>query len=224
MGRLSGFNKAGITKLAVIHRGFSYHGETRYRNIPRWQIPIELKQNFPDLMIICDNSHICGRRDILQEVAQKAMDLEFDGVMTETHPNPDEAWSDAKQQITPAQFKELMEGIVYRSASTDDESFKENIHHLRQQIDEIDNELLNLLGERMGLAESIGMYKKRNNIAILQSKRWNEILEKSIAQGATRGLSREFIGVILKAIHQESINHQAKVMNEKEIEALMKEE
>jgi chorismate mutase len=223
IGAIERIYKAGITRVAVIHRGFSHHGETRYRNIPRWQIPIELKQRFPNLMIICDNSHICGRRDILQEVAQKAMDLEFDGVMTETHPTPDEAWSDAKQQITPEQFKELMAGIVYRKSTTEDQSFKENIDHLRQQIDEIDNELLNLLGERMQIAENIGKYKKRNNIAILQSKRWNEILEKAIVKGATRNLSKEFIGVILKAIHQESINHQAKVMNQKEIEALMKE-
>lgn len=224
IGAIERLYKAGITRLAVIHRGFSYHGETKYRNIPRWQIPIELKQQFPDLPVICDNSHICGRRDILQDVAQKAMDLDFDGVMTETHPNPDEAWSDAKQQITPAQFKDLMDGIVYRSKTTDDERFLETLDHLRHQIDEIDDEILNLLGNRMQLAESIGMYKKRNKIAILQSKRWNEIMEKAIAKGAVRGLSREFVAVLLKAVHQESINRQAKVMNEQEIEALMKEQ
>ena len=224
LGGIERLEAVGIKEIGAIHRGFSNMGEKIYRNRPQWQIPIEFKSRRPDIPMICDPSHICGRRDILHRVSQKAVNLNFDGLMIESHITPDEAWSDAKQQITPAQFDELMKGIVYRSSSTEDQSFKENIDHLRGQIDEIDNELLNLLGERMQLAESIGQYKKKNNIAILQSKRWNEILDKSIAKGEMRGLSKEFIGVILKAIHQESINHQAKVMNEKEIEALMKEE
>lgn len=213
IGAIERLYKAGITRIAAIHRGFSYHGDTKYRNVPRWQIPIDLKRQFPDLPIICDNSHICGRRDILQTVAQKAMDLNFNGLMTEVHPNPDEAWSDAEQQITPAEYQELMSHIVFRQPTTDDMEFLENLEHLRHEIDELDEELLNLLGQRMKLAEGIGEYKKRKNISILQASRWNEILERSLAKGRAKGLSEEFVTVVLKAIHQESINHQARIMN-----------
>lgn len=216
IGAIERIYKAGVTRLGVIHRGFSYHGDTNYRNVPRWQIAIELKRQFPDLMMICDNSHICGRRDTLADVAQKSMDLNYNGIMTEVHPRPDDAWSDAKQQITPLQFKELVDRLVVRKATTDDEDYVEHIDHLRHEIDELDNELLNLLARRMQIAEGIGLYKKRNNIAILQTDRWNEILQKATAKGSSKGLSEPFVSVILKAIHQESINHQSKIMNEKE--------
>jgi len=213
IGGIERIYKAGISKIAVIHRGFSAYGETKYRNIPRWQIPIELKRLYPDLTVICDNSHICGRRDILQEVAQEAMDLNFDGLMTETHPDPDEAWSDAKQQITPAVFKELVDGLKLRSAGSTDASVAADLDGLRQKINHIDAELLKLLGQRMGVAESIGSYKKDNNISILQPNRWQEILKTATAKGAENGLSEDFISVYLKAVHQESINHQTKIMN-----------
>lgn len=216
VGAIERIYKAGVTKIGVIHRGFSYHGETPFRNVPRWQIAIELKRRFPDLVMICDNSHICGRRDTLFEVAQQAMDLNYDGIMTEVHPTPDDAWSDAKQQITPAQFKDLVDQLVFRDQTTDDIEFLETLDHLRKEIDHIDNELLNLLGHRMELADSIGQYKKRNNIAILQTSRWNEILEKTIALGQTKGLSKDFITTILRAIHQESINHQEAIMTSEE--------
>lgn len=216
VGAIERIYKAGVTKIGVIHRGFSYHGETPFRNVPRWQIAIELKRRFPDLVMICDNSHICGRRDTLFEVAQQAMDLNYDGIMTEVHPTPDEAWSDAKQQITPAQFKDLVDQLVFRAPTTDDIEFLETLDHLRKEIDHIDNELLNLLGHRMELADSIGQYKKRNNIAILQTSRWNEILEKTIALGQTKGLSKDFITTVLRAIHQESINHQEAIMTSEE--------
>lgn len=216
IGAIERLYKAGVTRLGVIHRGFSYHGDTNYRNVPRWQIAIELKRQFPDLMMICDNSHICGRRDTLAAVAQKSMDLNYDGLMTEVHPRPDEAWSDAKQQITPFQFGELVNNLVVRKSSTDDEDYVEHIDHLRHEIDELDNELLNLLARRMQIAEGIGQYKKRNNIAILQTDRWNEILKKATAKAASKGLSEAFVSVVLKAIHEESINHQSKIMNEKE--------
>lgn len=216
IGAIERIYTAGVTRLGVIHRGFSYHGDASYRNVPRWQIAIELKRRFPDLLMICDNSHICGRRDTLAEVAQKAMDLNYDGIMTEVHPRPDEAWSDAIQQITPAQFKKLVDGLVVRQASTDDEDYVEHIDHLRHEIDELDNELLNLLARRMQVVKGIGRYKKRNNIAILQTDRWNEILEKAVAQGVSKGLSPGFVAVMLKAIHQESINHQHSIMNEEE--------
>ncbi len=217
LGAIERIYKAGITRIGVIHRGFSYHGDMKYRNAPRWQIPIELKRQFPDLQIICDNSHISGNRELLAEVAQRALDLNYDGIMTEVHPQPDQAWSDAKQQITPFQFKELVDHLVVREPNTDDKNFLETLDHCRHEIDEIDEELMNLLGARMKLSDSIGKYKKRNNIAILQSSRWNAILEKAIAKGTSLGLSEEFVSVFLKAIHQESINHQAKVMNEEKV-------
>lgn len=212
IGAIERIYKAGVTRIGVIHRGFSYHGDTKYRNVPRWQIPIELKRRFPELQIIVDNSHICGRRDTLQDVAQKALDLNYDGLMTEVHPTPDEAWSDAAQQITPATFGGLLNELQIRALTSDDPEFVDSIEHLRHEIDEIDEELLNLLGRRMNLADDIGRYKKRNNIAILQSDRWAEILERAVVKGKLKGLSKDFISVILKAIHQESINHQEAIM------------
>jgi len=216
MGAIERIYGAGITKIGVIHRGFSYHGQTKYRNIPRWQIGIDLKNYFPDIEIICDNSHICGRRDTLQMVAQKALDLSFDGIMTEVHPTPDEAWSDAAQQITPATFKTLVDSLIIRRSNTDDVEYQHNIDHLRQEINELDTDVLNLLSERMKIADKIGEYKKSNNIAILQHSRWQEILETAVAQGSARGLSEEFIKNFFKAVHQESIHHQTMVMQDGE--------
>lgn len=213
IGAIERVYKAGITRIAAVHRGFSYHGQTPFRNMPHWQIAIDLKRQFPDLAIICDNSHICGRRDILFDVAQKAFDLNFDGLMTETHPTPDKAWSDAAQQITPDQYGELIQRLVLRHPDTQDKTFLETLVHLRHEIDEMDDELLNLLGRRMKVVEKIGAYKKHNNISILQANRWNEILENAIAKGRTKGLSEEFIATVLKAIHDESINHQEAVMS-----------
>ena len=216
IGAIERIYKAGITQIGVIHRGFSHHGESKYRNTPRWQIPIELKRVFPDIQILCDNSHICGRRDILLDVAQKAMDLNFDGIMTEVHPTPDDAWSDAAQQITPAQFKELTDKLMVRKP-TYDESFMDQLEHLRHQIDEIDDDLLNLLEARMKLSESIGEYKKDNNIAILQPERWGEILERSVAKGTAKGLTKDFVYDVFKAIHKESINKQAKLLRDETV-------
>lgn len=214
IGAIERIYKAGVTRIGVIHRGFSFHGETIYRNVPRWEIALDLKRKFPDLMMICDNSHICGRRDLLQDVAQRAMDLNYDGFMTEVHPDPDNAWSDAAQQITPETFGSLCRSLKLRQVSTDDMEFQEHMDHLRHDIDEIDNEIFNLLGRRMELADKIGLYKKRNNIAILQSDRWNEIVEKTMVKARLKGLSDDFVESILKAIHQESINHQSNVMND----------
>lgn len=213
MGAIERIYNAGITRIAVIHRGFSFFGDSNYRNVPRWQIPIDLKSQFPDLQVICDNSHICGRRDTLQAVVQKAFDLSFDGVMTEVHPNPDEAWSDAKQQITPTRFKELMGDLVLRQATTSNEEYHNNIEHLRGEINELDSELWGLLGRRMALADKIGEYKKANNIAILQEHRWQEILNAALSKADKAGLSEQFIEGVYKAIHQESIDRQESVMN-----------
>mgnify|MGYP000474398229 CR=1 FL=1 len=172
----------------------------------------------PKIQIICDNSHICGRRDTLLKVAQKALDLNFDGLMTEVHPRPDDAWSDAKQQITPSTFGELIEQLIVRKQSSNDLEFQESLENIRHQIDEIDDEVMHLLGNRMQLAEKIGEYKKKNNISILQASRWNEILENAIAKGKAFGLSEGFVASFLQAIHQESINHQADVMNREIVE------
>ena len=212
MGAIERIYKAGITRIGVIHRGFSYHGETIFRNVPRWEIPIALKNEFPDIEIICDNSHICGRRDLLEEIAQRALDLNFDGIMTEVHPDPDNAWSDAAQQITPDTFGGLVANLKVRTK--DDPIFQQNITNLRREIDEIDNQLLQLLSDRMKVAQEIGEYKKHNNISILQQARWNIIREKATAKAEKLGLSADFVNVILMAIHQESINQQAKVMKE----------
>lgn len=215
MGAIERIYKAGIENIAVIHRGFSYYGDTKYRNVPRWQIAIELKRQLPDIQIIVDNSHICGNRHMLQAVAQQAFDLNYDGLMTEVHPDPDKAWSDAEQQITPDVFKKMMDELILRAPTSNDPEYLENIDHLRNEIDEIDEELINILGNRMKIAQKIGSYKKRNNIAILQTDRWSEILEKAVAKGNKKGLSNEFIESILRAIHDESISHQEKVMSQK---------
>ncbi len=214
IGAIERIYKAGITKIAAIHRGFASYGEKYYRNKPMWQIPIELKRQFPDLQIICDNSHICGRRDILKDVAQQAMDLKYDGLMTEVHSNPDEAWSDAKQQITPEVFKTLMDGLTYRSDEAGKVLTSAELDSVRAKIDKLDSQLLKVLEERMKLVDEIGRYKKAHNIEILQPNRWSEILDKSIEKGEKKGLSKEFINTLLRAVHQESINHQQKIMSE----------
>lgn len=211
IGAFERLNKVGITQLGAIHRGFSTSAKTQYRNIPHWEIAIELMRRYPNLPIIGDNSHICGNRHMLAEVAQQMMDLNFDGLITEVHCNPDEAWSDAKQQITPDRYKELIENLVIRAEK--DAGSLDSIEALRVRIDEIDNEILNLLGKRMGFAQNIGEYKKRNGISILQPTRWNEILNSAVEKGRMRGLSDEFVIQLLTAVHQESIRQQTVVMN-----------
>ena len=211
-GAIERLQGAGITQLAGLHRGFSSFGDSTYRNPPRWQMAIAFKQALPEIPLFVDPSHICGRRDILADVAQQALDLDYDGLMLEVHPDPDKAWSDAKQQITPVRFAEMLAGLRLPQASSDDPLFVTQLAKLRQQIDEIDEEVLNLLGARMRLAEEIGDYKRANNIAILQPSRWASLLEAAKARGAERGLSGEFVSDLLQAVHQESINKQEQVM------------
>lgn len=213
IGAMERIYKAGITQIGLIHRGFSYHGETIYRNVPRWQLAIEMKRRFPEVQILVDNSHICGRRDLLADVAQEALDLNYDGLMTEVHPRPDEAWSDARQQITPAVFKELTDNLKMRQSTTDNPVFIGQLSELRRQIDEIDSDLMGMIGRRMRLAEEIGQYKKANNIAILQPDRWQELIDEATKKGAEQGLSAKFMQTYLRAVHQESIEHQEAVMN-----------
>ena len=213
LGGIERLYSANIKKLGVIHRGFSTYEKTNYRNNPEWQLPIELQNRFPDMPLICDPSHIAGRRDILQDISQTALDLNFDGLMIETHTNPDKAWSDAAQQITPKVLIKMMEDLKMRKITNEELDYKNSLNTLRTQIDVIDHGLLDNLGKRMKVAIEIGNLKKKKNVAVLQTKRWNEILGKMILDGEKKGLSEEFILRMFKAIHQESINHQKRVIN-----------
>ncbi|MCB0667033.1 MAG: bifunctional 3-deoxy-7-phosphoheptulonate synthase/chorismate mutase type II [Saprospiraceae bacterium] len=212
-GAVERIYNAGINRIGLIHRGFSKFGNTIYRNVPEWQIPIELKRTFPDIMMLVDASHICGNRENLLEISQTALDLNYDGVMLESHCDPANAWSDAKQQVSPFQLKEeIIDRLQIRKTGAGDVEFHHNIEDLRLRIDAIDKEIIQMLGNRMKVAEKIGQYKKQNNIAVLQADRWNEIIEKAMKQANPLNLSEEFISRVLKAIHQESINHQERIM------------
>jgi chorismate mutase len=213
IGGVERLYNAGIKKLGVIHRGFSTYEKTKYRNIPEWQIAIELQNRFPDLPLIIDPSHITGRRDMIQEVSQQALDLNYDGLIIETHTDPDNAWSDAAQQVTPTVLKQIFEDLKVKKESTEENDFNTEMIKLRASIDIADSKLLEILGNRMKIAEQIGSLKKEKIVAILQNKRWNEILGKMILEGEDKGLSEEFILKIFKAIHQESIAHQEKIVN-----------
>lgn len=212
IGALERLQRAGIEKLGVIHRGFSTYEKTKYRNIPEWQLVIELQNKYPNLPIICDPSHITGKRDLIFDVSQTALDLNFDGLMIETHCNPDAAWSDAAQQVTPERLVEIMNDLRIRKTSTSEEDYVSQLGNLRSRIDIIDEQLLDLLKKRMDIADEIGILKKANNVAILQNTRWHEILGKMILEGEQRNLSEEFVIQVFKAIHQESINRQARIV------------
>ncbi len=213
IGAIERINKAGIKKIIAVHRGFSYYGNSNFRNPPQWGIPIELKRRVPDIPIITDPSHICGNKEFLFEISQRAMDLNFDGLFIESHINPDEALSDKDQQITPAELGELLDKIVLRSMKVTDYKLIDTLSQLRTQIDHFDEDILEILKKRMEISEAIGKCKKENNITIFQPKRWTEIIEKRIKVGRNKGLSPEFISEVFKAIHQESINRQNRVMN-----------
>lgn len=212
IGALERLQRADIKNLGVIHRGFSTYEKTKYRNIPEWQLVIELQNKFPNLPIICDPSHITGKRDLIFDVSQTALDLNFDGLMIETHCNPDAAWSDAAQQVTPERLVEIMNDLRIRKTSTSEEDYVSQLGNLRSRIDIIDEQLLDLLKKRMDIADEIGGLKKTNNVAILQNTRWHEILGKMILEGEQRNLSEEFVIQVFKAIHQESINRQERVV------------
>ncbi|MCV6630584.1 MAG: bifunctional 3-deoxy-7-phosphoheptulonate synthase/chorismate mutase type II, partial [Flavobacteriaceae bacterium] len=212
LGAIERLASADIKKLGVIHRGFSTYEKTKYRNNPKWQLAIELQSKFPDLPLINDPSHITGNREMIFDVSQTALDLNFDGLMIETHTDPDNAWSDAAQQVTPDKLVQIMKDLKIRKETTSEEDYTQSLANLRAQIDVIDNQLLNLLGERMKVADGIGNLKKKKNVAVLQSKRWNEILGKMVLEGDERGLSEAFILSMFKAIHQESINRQEDIL------------
>lgn len=212
-GAVERMQKSGLKNIALVHRGFSSYGNSEYRNAPMWHLPIEMKRRFPSLKMICDPSHICGNRTLLQSVAQKSINLDFDGLMIESHIQPDEAWSDAMQQITPEALANLLDGLIWRNENTDEAAFLNALQALREQMNHVDDELLTLLGQRMKIAEDIGACKRENNITILQANRWKEIRENALQKAKKIGLSEEFIKQYVDAVHMESINHQSKVMN-----------
>ena len=211
-GALERLQKVGMQDIGMIHRGFSSYGNTEYRNAPMWHLPIEMKRRFPEMLLICDPSHICGNRHMLQIVAQKSIDLDFGGLIIESHIDPDNAWSDAKQQITPQVLSIMLNDLVWRVKNDFDHATELSL--LRERIDQVDDELLSLLNRRMKIADEVGVYKKQNNLTILQTARWNEILERAMAKGNSLTLSKEFLVKYFDAVHMESINHQNKVMND----------
>lgn len=213
LGGIERLQTAGVKNLGAIHRGFSTYEKSKYRNIPEWQLAIEFQNKFPDLPLINDPSHITGNRDMIFDVSQTALDLNFDGLMIETHFDPDNAWSDAAQQVTPAKLVQIMRDLKIRKETDPEAAYNSELSNLRAQIDVIDNQLIETLGRRMKISDGIGVLKKQKNVAVLQSNRWNQILGAMILEGESKGLSEEFILKMFKAIHQESINHQEKVIN-----------
>ena len=212
LGAVERLYTANIKNLGVIHRGFSTYEKSKYRNIPEWQLAIELQTKFPDLPIINDPSHITGNRDMIFDVSQTALDLNFDGLIIEAHFDPDNAWSDAAQQVTPKALVQIMKDLRIRKETDEEAEYNNKLSNLRAQIDIIDNQLIDTFGKRMKVSDGIGTLKKQKNVAVLQSNRWNAILGKMILEGESKGLSEEFVLRMFKAIHQESINHQEKIM------------
>ncbi len=212
LGAIERLNMVGVTKLAALHRGFSSYEKSKYRNQPKWELPIELRRMYPEIPLFCDPSHITGDSALVPQVAQKALDLDFDGLMIETHRDPAKAWSDASQQITPEQLGELLHSLVYRHKEVDPLT-STALDDLRSKIDRIDNYILELLSERMDTAAQIGEYKKNNDITIYQPSRWDEILKNRIEIGLKKDLSEDFVKAMFLAIHNESIRNQTAVMN-----------
>ncbi len=213
IGALERINGAGITKLAAIHRGFSSFEKSAFRNEPMWDLAINLKTLIPDLPIINDPSHICGSRELLSFVSQKALDLDMQGLMIEAHIDPSVAWTDAKQQVTPAALSEMIDGFILRTADSKNPDFADKLAGLREKIDILDDQIFQKLGERMKIVEQIGEYKRDNDVTILQVSRWDEILQKRAAFGLALNLEKEFTAKVLELIHSESIRKQTAIMN-----------
>lgn len=214
LGALERLNKAGITKLAAIHRGFSSFEKGPFRNSPMWELAIELKSRLPELDIICDPSHIAGNRELLPLISQKALDLNMSGLMIESHFNPDQAWSDAKQQVTPKALQALLADLVVRQPSSSNPLFRDTLSLLRDQIDQLDDEIMLKMAARMKISEKIGEFKKQNKVTILQLNRWEEIVNTRVEFGKALGISPGFMKHLLTLIHDESISIQNKIMNE----------
>ena len=209
IGGLERINQAGITRLGVIHRGFSTYEKKLYRNLPMWHIPIELHRRLPGLPIFCDPSHIGGARELVAPLCQQAMDLGFDGLIVECHCNPDAAWSDAKQQVRPDVLDFILDRLVIRNTAASTES----LDVLRHQIDEIDSSLIEMLAKRMRISREIGQYKREHDMTVVQTTRYNEILDKRGAQGVLCGMSADFIKAVFEAVHEESVRQQIEIMN-----------
>jgi len=208
IGAIERIYNAGIRRIAAIHRGFSTSDKKIYRNLPQWHLPIELHRQLPNLPLICDPSHIGGKRELIAPLCQQAMDLNYDGLIVESHCNPDKAWSDAAQQVTPAVLDFILNTLVIRDMTQS----TENLTALRRQIDELDDSLLELLAKRMRVSNEIGVYKKEHNMPILQEQRYDEILKTRIAQAEKMDMDGEFMKTVLVAIHEESVRHQMVIM------------
>lgn len=214
VGAIERLVACGVKNIGLIHRGFSGYGSGVLRNAPMWHLALEMRRRFPDLPILCDPSHICGDRAYLADISQQAADLDFDGLIIESHISPETALSDASQQLTPSALATLLDGVKWRENASQSVVYQTAIDELRGRIDRLDNEIYKLLAERMSAAEQIGRIKRDNNVMILQSSRWNEVMERVLASSAELGLSKEFLHTLLDAIHIESINRQNRVMRE----------
>lgn len=214
IGAFERLDKAGVSDLIALHRGFSFYNHPKYRNVPHWEIPIALKERLGNLPVICDPSHISGRRNLLEEVSQKAMDLNFDGLMIETHPNPDSALSDAQQQITPLELKSLLDGLVVREYKSEPDA-QDQLKEFREQIAVLDDRLFDLLSARMKISAQLGGFKLEHNMTILQREHWEAVIKSRLETVQNHGLTRQFIRRIMDEIHQESIRQQTRVMNPK---------
>jgi len=219
IGAFERFYRAGVRDLAAIHRGFSTIDKSKFRNVPTWSIPIELKRIAPQIPIICDPSHIGGKRDLIFEISQKAMDLGFDGLMIETHIDPDKAWSDADQQVTPERLGEILNDLKIRTESTSNVDFNDHLEELRAKIDNIDRELVETLATRMAVVEKIGEYKRDNNVTTLQVKRWDDIMKNRSELAKKLGINEEFVVDVFKLVHEESIRRQTEIMKAVESKA-----
>lgn len=215
LGGLERLLKADIQKVALIHRGFSTYEKTKYRNVPEWQIPLDVKAQFPEIKLINDPSHITGNREIIFETSQTALNLNFDGLMIETHSTPDHAWSDAAQQVTPETLKQIVHQLKTRDVSNSEESFQISMKNYRTEIDDLDSKILKLLNKRMHIVDEIGYLKKDKNVAVFQKDRWQEVLNKMKREANDFELGEEFITALYKAIHQESISRQGTIINKK---------
>jgi chorismate mutase len=218
IGAIERISQAGVSDIKVIHRGFSSFEKSVYRNTPKWEIPIELMRIFPEIPIICDPSHIGGNRNMIGAISQKALDLEMEGLMIESHVRPEEAWSDAEQQITPKKLQEILSKLVVRQPEVKNTELKSQLTILRNKIDSLDEEIINLLSIRMNAVEEIGAHKKDNDITILQAERWKKIVNDRKETARLAGVSEELVQRILKVIHEESINIQTNILNNKKNE------
>jgi len=211
-GAIERIHQKGIKRIAAIHRGFSSFEKTKYRNNPNWEIPIELKRRFPDLPLLCDPSHIAGKKELLLDIAQNALDLNYSGLMIEVHHEPEKALSDKEQQITPTELDELLLKLSLRKSTSNDPIFTNTLEKLRGKIDDLDYELLSNIAKRMELVQDIGIYKRENQVAIYQPERWNEIVNTRTKKAVENLISKEFIIKIFESIHEESIRKQSEVM------------